>query len=54
MAWDSVRQGKTSVSYGFRPKRGQHNALDALVVGITTTRLNFIFDADVAAARSVP
>ena len=23
-------------SYGFRPKRGQHDALDALVVGITT------------------
>jgi retron-type reverse transcriptase len=25
-------------SYGFRPKRGQHDALDALVVGITTRR----------------
>ena len=25
-------------SYGFRPKRGQHDALDALVVGITSTR----------------
>jgi len=36
-------------SYGFRPKRGQHDALDALVVGITTRRVNFIFDADVAA-----
>ena len=35
-------------SYGFRPKRGQHNALDALVVGITSRRVNFIFDADVA------
>src|ERR1700746_3232584 len=35
-------------SYGFRPKRGQHDALDALVVGITTRRVNFIFDADVA------
>jgi RNA-directed DNA polymerase len=34
-------------SYGFRPKRGQHDALDALVVGITTRRVNFIFDADV-------
>src|SRR4249920_3714874 len=33
---------------GFRPKRGQHNALDALVVGITSRRVNFIFDADVA------
>jgi group II intron reverse transcriptase/maturase len=35
-------------SYGFRPKRGQHNALDALVVGITSRRVNFVFDADVA------
>ena len=35
-------------SYGFRPKRGQHNALDALVVGITSRRVNFMFDADVA------
>src|ERR1700733_1919362 len=35
-------------SYGFRPKRSQHDALDALVVGITTRRVNFIFDADVA------
>ena len=34
-------------SYGFRPERGQHNALDALIVGITTQRVNFIFDADV-------
>jgi RNA-directed DNA polymerase len=35
-------------SYGFRPKRGPHDALDALVVGISTRRVNFIFDADVA------
>jgi hypothetical protein len=34
-------------SYGFRPKRGQHDALDALVVGITARQVNFIFDADV-------
>ena len=34
-------------SYGFRPKRGQHDALDALSVGISTKRVNFIFDADV-------
>jgi RNA-directed DNA polymerase len=32
---------------GFRPKRGQHDALDALVVGITRKRVNFILDADV-------
>jgi RNA-directed DNA polymerase len=35
-------------SYGFRPKRGAHDALDALVVGISDRRVNFIFDADVA------
>ena len=34
-------------SYGFRPKRGQHDALDALVVGITGTRVNHILDCDV-------
>jgi retron-type reverse transcriptase len=34
-------------SYGFRPKRGQHDALDALVVGITTKKVNLILDADI-------
>ena len=34
-------------SYGFRPKRGQHDALDALVVGITTRKVNWILDADI-------
>ena len=34
-------------SYGFRPKRSQHDALDALVVGISSTRVNWILDADV-------
>jgi group II intron reverse transcriptase/maturase len=34
-------------SYGFRPGRGQHDALDALCVGITSKRVNFILDADV-------
>src|SRR5215468_1246658 len=33
-------------SYGFRPGRGQHNALDALCVGITNKKVNYIFDAD--------
>jgi len=31
----------------FRPGRGQHNALDALCVGITTKKVNFILDADI-------
>ena len=34
-------------SYGFRPQRGQHDALDALAVGITDKKVNFILDADV-------
>jgi group II intron reverse transcriptase/maturase len=35
-------------SYGFRPGRGQHDALDALAVGITTAKVNWIVDADIA------
>jgi RNA-directed DNA polymerase len=34
-------------SYGFRPGRGAHDALDALVVGITSRRVNWILDADI-------
>src|SRR5438128_6206745 len=34
-------------SYGFRPKRSQHDALDALVVGITSKKVNWILDADI-------
>ena len=28
-------------SYGFRPGRSQHDALDALIVGITSTKVNY-------------
>jgi RNA-directed DNA polymerase len=34
-------------SYGFRPGRGQHNALDALCVGITSKKVNFVLDTDI-------
>jgi RNA-directed DNA polymerase len=34
-------------SYGFRPGRGQHDALDALAFGITRTKVNYIVDCDV-------
>jgi RNA-directed DNA polymerase len=34
-------------SYGFRPQRSQHDALDALVVGIGSTKVNHILDADI-------
>jgi retron-type reverse transcriptase len=36
-------------SYGFRPGRGAHDALDALVVGISSRKVNFILDADIRA-----
>ena len=35
-------------SYGFRPRRSQHDALDAVVVGISSTKVNYILDADIA------
>ena len=34
-------------SYGFRPRRSQHDALDALVVGIDRKKVNWILDLDV-------
>jgi group II intron reverse transcriptase/maturase len=34
-------------SYGFRPGRSQHDALDALYVGITQKKVNWILDLDV-------
>jgi hypothetical protein len=36
-------------SYGLRPGRGQHDALDALAVGIETQAVNGIVDADIRA-----
>ena len=34
-------------SYGFRPGRGPHDALDALVVGIADRKVNWVLDADI-------
>jgi group II intron reverse transcriptase/maturase len=34
-------------SYGFRPGRGPHDALDALVVGIERKKVNWVLDADI-------
>lgn len=34
-------------SYGFRPKRSQHQALDALAVGIMKRNVNWVLDADI-------
>ena len=35
-------------SYGFRPGRGQHDALDALAYGINARKINWILDADIS------
>ena len=34
-------------SYGFRPRRNPHQALDALAVGLSTRRVNWVLDADI-------
>jgi len=34
-------------SYGFRPKRHQHNALDAIWGGITQRKVSWVLDADI-------
>ncbi len=34
-------------SYGFRPGRGQHDAMDALCVAIKGKRVNWVLDADI-------
>lgn len=35
-------------SYGFRPGKSAHNALDAVAVGVTVRRVSWILDADIA------
>jgi len=36
-------------SYGFRPKRSQHDALDALAVGLHRRKVGYVLDADIRA-----
>ena len=36
-------------SYGFRPGRGAHDALDAIAVGITRRKINWVVDIDIRA-----
>ena len=36
-------------SYGFRPRRSQHDALDALWIAIDKTAVNWVLDADIRA-----
>lgn len=35
-------------SYGFRPNRNQHNALDAVYVAITQKKVSWVLDADIS------
>ncbi len=35
------------ISYGFRPGRSQHNALDGVTVGIERKKVNWVLDADI-------
>jgi len=35
-------------SYGFRPGRSAHDALDAVAVGVTARKVNWILDADIS------
>jgi retron-type reverse transcriptase len=34
-------------SYGFRPGRGPHDALDALAAGVERRKVNWVLDADI-------
>ncbi len=38
---------RNRISYGFRPGRSQHQALDALAVGILRGKVNYVLDADI-------
>jgi RNA-directed DNA polymerase len=45
---ESIYEGDfLGFSYGFRPGRSQHDALDALSVAITRRRVNWILDCDI-------
>ncbi|MGB7990757.1 MAG: reverse transcriptase domain-containing protein [Candidatus Methylophosphatis roskildensis] len=35
-------------SYGFRPGKSAHNALDAVTVGVSARKVNWILDADIS------
>src|SRR5471030_2732367 len=48
MVLNAIYEGDfVGFSYGFRPRRGPHDALDALVVGISSKKVNHVLDADI-------
>src|SRR6266700_1792615 len=49
LRWQDYEEDFLGFSYGFRPGRGAHDALDALAVGISSRKVNFILDADIRA-----
>jgi retron-type reverse transcriptase len=42
-----LRGGLSGFSYGFRPGRSQHQALDALYVGMMRRKVSWVLDADI-------
>jgi retron-type reverse transcriptase len=40
-------EGFLGMSYGFRPRRGAHDALDGLCVGIDSRKVSYVLDADI-------
>src|SRR6478609_7100096 len=43
----STRADFRGFSYGFRPGRGPHDALDALTIGLERKKVNWVLDADI-------
>lgn len=41
-------------SYGYRPGKSQHKALDALSVGLTIRKVNWVLDADISKSSTFP
>ena len=41
-------------SYGFRPKRSQHQALDALYTGLLTRKVSWVLDLDIRSFFGAP
>src|ERR1022692_22372 len=48
LTWAIYEAEFLGVSYGFRPGRSQHDALDALAYGINARKINWILDADIS------
>src|SRR6185312_12499455 len=47
LTWKDYEEDLLGFSYGFRPGRGAHDAMDALCVGIHSKKVSYILDADI-------